>query len=137
MKTTVLKRLFSSLFKREILQIPSKSSCVSIKLFLPERDRNGNPIPSKLLEDWKNYFSITISQIFGGCFIESVTSHYLNQHQQIIKEQTSIINASYFDNDFKVQIMENLISSLTQFGAETMQETVLYQFNQKSYLITI
>lgn len=132
---TLLKKLFPSLFKREIVHTPtSKSSSVSLRVFIPNRDKFGSPVAS---EEWINYFALLLSNLFGGCYSETVYSHYLNENQIIIREETVILNASYFGDDFNIQNLEKIISSLIQFGHEMMQETVLYQLNQKSFILKI
>lgn len=135
MKTATFFQKLVSLFKRE-RQFPTstKSSSVSIRVFIPNRDKFGHPIAS---EEWINYFTLLFSNIFGGCYSETVFSHYLNENQMIIREETVILNASYFGDTFQNHNVEKIISSLVQFGNETMQETVLYELNQKSFILKI
>lgn len=124
-------------FKKQKTLTRSQTACASIRLYIPNRDKYGRPISQVVHDNWSDYFALQLSEVFGGCFIESVKSYYVNAHQQILEEETYILNASFFGKSFEVRNLDTIISSLKEFGAETLQETILYEYNHKSYLMTI
>ncbi len=133
---TLLKRLFPFLFKREIVHASPKLPS-NIKIFIPNLDKDGKHLPASKIENWIRYFSIRFAQTFGGCSIHKVQGYYMAEHsQQIMIEETAEIRVTCFDNIDEMAV-ERLISEFKEFGIDCLQEQVLYEIDNQSYLIEI
>lgn len=128
---TLFLRTFFHLSKPKSLH--SKATPVSLRIFLPDRNKHGHSIAT-MHKEWVDYFTLQFSKRFGGCYIEKVKSYYMTEHLQIIEETTTIINTSCF-NGINSQYFENLITTLKEFADTTSQESILYEVNRKSYLL--
>lgn len=115
----------------------TKASSLTLKLFIPNRDKHGRPIHKTKHKKWIDYFTLQLSKTFGGCYIETVKSYYMTDNQIIIEETTNIINACCFEDSFNANDIEQLTTALKEYGVDTLQETILYEINRTSYLLPI
>lgn len=132
---TIFNYFFSSLSRYVKSEVSLKSSPVSLRIFLPDRNKHGHSITT-IHKEWVDYFTLQFSKRFGGCYIEKVKSYYMTEHMQMIEETTSIINTSCFDG-INSQDVQDLISALKEFASSTLQESILYEVNRKSYLLKV
>ena len=115
----------------------SSATVQSVKIYLPNRDRNSIPVSEEILKPFIDYFKILFCQKFGGCNETPSKSLYLNLNQQIIEENTIILSSFCFYKEFPLGFVSELMDAVISFAETTNQEGVLYEISGVAYLLNI
>lgn len=104
-----------------------------ITLYLPNKDRKGNPFPN--YNEWVKIFSDVITKLCGGCTFFRSNGRWLSEDGTIINEHTTLFYSYIMDVERFFNTIVELKIVINQFMEETNQEAVAYSLNKGFYII--
>lgn len=117
----------------ERLGAQERSSAQSFVIYLPDRDKDGNPIANH--RDWIEEALALLSEINGGATATApVEGAWENDAGVRIREQTVLVYSFVKAGAF-IENLDRIRDLLHRFGRETGQGEVAFEFDHEFFLI--
>jgi len=117
----------------ERLGAQERSSAQSFVIYLPDRDKDGNPIANH--RDWIEEALALLSEINGGATATApVEGAWENDEGVLIREKTVLVY-SFVKAEAFIENLDRIRDLLHRFGRETGQGEVAFEFDHEFFLI--
>ena len=95
-----------------------------VSIYIPDSDNIGKGIIPPMFDEIVKTVCIEITELFGGCSVDTVKGYYLNEDNHFIEENTKIVycyiqDIQEYDEDWIVAVCDYIKDML-------QQENVLY-----------
>lgn len=110
-------------------QVKILSSKLSLKAFIPNRNKLGGIIPN--YQYWLDSTVTIFNNIFGGSYKSISDSCYVTNQGNLVLEDTQIFSGSLFSPSqyCEREAVVLLLQHLVMFGIKTQQESLLFSIN--------